>query len=470
MDVRSLYSNIRHEDGIAALKKSLDNRATKTPDTEVLVTLMEHILTLNSFTFNNKHYLQTKGCAMGTVAAPPYAIIYMGDFEETHIYPYINDDCPFYARYIDDILFIYTGGQAKLENFFRHINSVHDSIKFDYTTSLNSIAFLDTLIYIDINRKLQTTLYVKPTDSHNFLHAKSAHPKHLIKNLPYSQALRIRRICSDDNELERHNQALIKQFLARGYPNDLITSQIAKARHTPREQTLTLTRKKESNRIPLITTFQEGLPPLARILRNRWDILTLKDDFKDIFLEPGLVSYRRPPNIRDLVCSNTIMNDKVSHKNQTLLTPKTCTPCTSKRCFCCKQISSTDSFTSTTTKKTFTIFHESNCKSSYVVYLLECTRCNLQYVGKSEWPFHKRVNQYRHRINSDNTNTLLPIEKHFKSGHNFDKDGTFTIIEKIEKFNSPNVSKILQRRENFWILKLCTLQPQGLNTKLNPLH
>ena len=28
----------------------------------------------------------------------------MGNFEETHIYPEINNDCIFYARYIDDIL------------------------------------------------------------------------------------------------------------------------------------------------------------------------------------------------------------------------------------------------------------------------------------------------------------------------------------------------------------------------------
>ena len=74
---------------------------------------MHHIPTLNNFNFNGRHFLQTKGCAMGTIAAPSYATIYMGRFEMLHIYPEINRDCLFYARYIDDIFLIYTGENEK---------------------------------------------------------------------------------------------------------------------------------------------------------------------------------------------------------------------------------------------------------------------------------------------------------------------------------------------------------------------
>ena len=123
MDVKSLYSNIRHDKGLATLTKCLNDRPIKEPDTKVITTLMEHILNLNSFTFNNKFYLQTKGCAMGTVAAPSYAIIYMGEFEETHIYPLI----------IEDVLFM----PDTLMTFFSSILEVRP----DYST------FLVTLIH-----------------------------------------------------------------------------------------------------------------------------------------------------------------------------------------------------------------------------------------------------------------------------------------------------------------------------------
>ena len=431
---------------------------------------MHHILTLNSFTFNNKHFLQIKGCAMGTVAAPSYAIIFMGKFEETYIYPDINEDCLFYVRYIDDILFIYTGTETKLDNFFCSLNLRHDSIKFDYIKSTTSIAFLDTLIYIDENRQLQTTLYVKPTDTHNYLHARSTHPTHLKNNLPYSQALRIRRICSETTELNKHNNKLAAQFSARGYSETLIKKQIDRAVTTPREDTLQLTHKQKTNRIPLITTFHDSLPPLSRIIQNRWDILTLKPEFKEIFKEPGLLAYRRPENIKDIISSNTIINDKVYHSKSSPKIIKSCLPCNSKKCLCCNHLRPTNSFTSTTNNRTFNIYHNSDCKSSKVIYLLECTRCNIQYVGKSEWPLHIRVNNYRHRIRSTNPSNLIPIEEHFRlPNHSFKDDAKFTIIERLESATL-DATCILERHENMWISLLQTLSPYGLNRKLNSLN
>ena len=468
MDVRSLYSNIKHHDGISALKKCLDNRISKEPPTEVLITLMNHILTLNNFNFNGRHFLQIKGCAMGTVAAPSYATIYMGNFEETHIYPDIDNDCPFYARYIDDIFLIYTGGEKKLDEFLKNINTKHDSIKFDYEKSTQSVAFLDTLIYIDEKRQLQTTLYTKPTDTHNYLHFKSAHPRHLKESLPYSQALRLRRICSENNEFIRHSDKLKQQFTARGYSQTLVENQIKKAIAIPREATLKLAKKEKINRIPFVTTFNNTLPPLAQIIRNRWDILKLKPNLKDIFKEPGMLAYRRPMNLKDMIGSNTILDNKVNRRNPTIKTIKFCQPCNTRNSLCCNHLKTTNSFTSLVTKNKYKIYHESNYKSKNVIYLLECTYCSKQYVGKSEWPFNFRLNNYRHRIKSTDHHKLLPVEQHFHlANHNFSRDAKFTIIERIEKNVSDEITSILESHEDSWILRLKTLYPNGLNSKLN---
>ena len=49
------------------------------------------------------------------------------------------------------------------------------SIKFDLEFSKENIEFLDILVNIDSNNRLQTTIYKKPTEWQNYLHSKSAH-------------------------------------------------------------------------------------------------------------------------------------------------------------------------------------------------------------------------------------------------------------------------------------------------------
>ena len=216
------------------------------PQTDVITTLMKHILTLNCFTFNGDTYLQTQGCAMGTVAAPSYAIIYISAFEDKYIYPTIEKDCLFYGRYIDDIFLIFKGSEEDFTKFAQNLNTIHKSIKFDYEISKTSISFLDTCVYIDKNRRLQTTLHIKPTDTHNYLHYKSAHPKHLKNSLPYSQGLRLRRICSGNNDLTNNCIKMEENSIHCGYYKEHLQQQIGKAISTPRGMTLRKTKKHSS--------------------------------------------------------------------------------------------------------------------------------------------------------------------------------------------------------------------------------
>ena len=92
------------------------------------------------------------------------------------------------------------------------INKKYQSIKFDFKFSTENIEFLDT-VYMDSKNRLQTTFYKKSADCQNYLHAKSTHLFSLKKSIPYSQALRIKRICSTFEEYSKHFQDLIKRFV-----------------------------------------------------------------------------------------------------------------------------------------------------------------------------------------------------------------------------------------------------------------
>ena len=76
---------------------------------------------------------------------------------------------------------------------------------------IEAIPFLDTLCQIK-EGKICTDLYRKPTDRNKYLLPDSCHPYCNIKNIPYSLALRITRICTEEHTRDqRHNE--LKEML-----------------------------------------------------------------------------------------------------------------------------------------------------------------------------------------------------------------------------------------------------------------
>ena len=114
LDVSSLYTNIPHNDGINACYHYLSTRPNKTIPSSTLCDLIRMILTMNNFCFNNNHYLQIHGTAMGTKMAPSFANLFLGRFETSAL-----NNAPFkphtWLRYIDDIVMIWTEGPNNLE-------------------------------------------------------------------------------------------------------------------------------------------------------------------------------------------------------------------------------------------------------------------------------------------------------------------------------------------------------------------
>jgi hypothetical protein len=56
---------------------------------------------------------------------------------------------------------------------------------------------------VNIVGSMSTDIYNKPTDKHQYLSPQSCHPKHCTKSIPYSQALRIKRICSNEQTTKK---------------------------------------------------------------------------------------------------------------------------------------------------------------------------------------------------------------------------------------------------------------------------
>ncbi|XP_064641362.1 uncharacterized protein LOC135496144 [Lineus longissimus] len=239
LDVTSLYTNIPHLEGKTAVERILaPHRDTNTiPTNFSLVLLLDAVLTMNNFEFNGENYLQTGGVAMGTKVAPYLANIFMAHFEETHVYTYHLQPLT-WVRFIDDVFQIWTHGRRELDLFIQHLNDCHPTIKFTAEISSQSVNFLDTVVSINEDRNIITSLYCKPTDAHNYLLFSSAHPRHCLKSTPYSQFLRIRRICSLDTDFEENAVMIGRHFMRRGYPAPLVETALIRAYRTSRSDLL----------------------------------------------------------------------------------------------------------------------------------------------------------------------------------------------------------------------------------------
>ena len=93
--------------------------------------------------------------------------------------------------------------------------------------------------------------------------------------------------------------------------------------------------------------------------------------------------------------------------------------------------------------------------------------CKIQCVGKAEI-FYVRVNNHRKDIKK--TNAIETCKHLNNSEHTFSKHGTFIVIEQLRNINTTPTKTLklrLKERENFWIKKLKTLTPYGLNQELN---
>ena len=82
--------------------------------------------------------------------------------------------------------------------------------------SFTSIPFLDVNFSLH-NGKIVTDLYTKPADKPQYLLHSSCHPIHTKRAIPFSLALRLRRICSTNETFTLRTNELIDYPYKRGY-------------------------------------------------------------------------------------------------------------------------------------------------------------------------------------------------------------------------------------------------------------
>ncbi|XP_072022881.1 uncharacterized protein [Amphiura filiformis] len=402
MDVKSLYTCIPHEDGLKAIEYFMDiERKEPYPPTSTILRLTELVLTLNNFTFNGNNYIQRRGVSMGQKVGPAYACLFMGYLEQKFLASYHGPKPDHLYRYIDDFIgFATTCSVSDITNFINAFNEFHPSIKLTHSISEVSLPFLDINLSIDHsnpNSRISTTIHYKSTDSHSYLSYDSSHPRKCKDSIPYSQLLRLRRICSDDDDFVTKADEMMTFFKLRGYPEHVI--QAARKRISNSSST-SHTENANNTRIPLVITYHPINSLVVKTLLSNFKLVQQCRDTKDIFKDPPLVAYRRDKNLSDMLVHST--------DPKPIYQPGT-TTCERRVCKTCAHINFAPSINGTT--GSFYIKDSFNCTSKNIVYAVTCSKCNKVYIGETKRRLGDRFVEHLRYATKNNRDT--PITRHY---------------------------------------------------------
>ena len=173
---------------------------------------------------------------MGSHKSPPYASLAVGYIEKVTYdmcqsakgIDYADYVKKMLKRFLDIVFMKWKKSLGDFRDFFDILNNV--DAKIEFTMELGAkIPFLDVCFELKEN-VMETDIYYKPTDTHNYVQFGSFHPRKTLTNIPYSLA---RRICVIVSNTETRDKRLeeLRFFLRRKkYPESVIDAGLAHAR------------------------------------------------------------------------------------------------------------------------------------------------------------------------------------------------------------------------------------------------
>ena len=357
---------------------------------------------------------------------------------------------------------VWTHGEQKLLDFLDFINSAHPTINFTSEYSDKSINFLDVQVSISENGDVTTDLYTKPTDTHQYLHIDSCHPNHTKRAIPYSQALRILRICSDLDTAKMRCEELTDNLSRRGYGRKTVRQQVERAidNYTnpppPREYT--------GRRMFFTTDYHPSLPTIKGILTRFLPVLHGSEKMRKVLPAPPSMSFRQPGNLKKNLC-----RAKLRQPDENRGANQPARKCNKARCQLCQLFECSDCVTSASNQRRFRCRNSNaSCDTLWVIYVISCPHCQLQYVGQTN-NFRTRMNghksDFRKYRDGDADKTEVKVLYAHLTAHNQSKFNV-QIVDHIYigGRTKEQLHDELNTRERKWIWKLDTVSPKGLNT------
>ncbi|KAJ8037206.1 hypothetical protein HOLleu_17965 [Holothuria leucospilota] len=306
---------------------------------------------------------------------------------------------------IDDIVGVAVGPRNDLEKFINFAETFCPFLKFTHCISNSSVVFLDTELSIS-DRQIKSNLHFKPTDSHNYLMYPFNHPRSCTNSIPFSQLLRARRICSDDQDFAKVSKQIISFFEQRQYPQRVLSNALKRIQGIDRASAFApKTDHTPTRRIPLVLSFHPSVTPIVRAIYRNVETLRHDPSTRDHFPDPPITAFRIEKNISKHLVRASQPQAVVPD------TPGTF-PCNRGRCNTCPVVSYDKNLSIVgPNNNRFNVHQHFTCTSANVVYVLVCKRCNILYVGETKRRLADRVTEHLRSIKQNLPG--FPVATHF---------------------------------------------------------
>ena len=273
-------------------------------NTRHIIKLLEFCLRSTYFVFQGQHFEQVEGAAMGSPLSPIVANIYMEHFEaralETAPHP-----PSLWKRYVDDTSVILK--TAPKEEFFHHLNGIEEKIQFtaENTRADGSLPFLDTLVTVEEDGSLSTSIYRKSTHTNQYLQWDSHHSIANKYSVINSLLHRANNICSNQEQKKEELTHIEEALTICKYPSWAI--QRVKVKKNIQQQNKSTKRPNNhniNNRSSITVPYNQGLSESFRNIGKKYGIQvhfksgrTLKDELvapkdKDHITKKSGIIYR----------------------------------------------------------------------------------------------------------------------------------------------------------------------------------
>ena len=124
------------------------------------------------------------------------------------------------------------------------------------------------------------------------------------KSIIYSEALRLRRICSERKDLKSRVKDLKGWFLRRGYLQRIVEEQVDRAFRLPLKHDTQ--QNKMENGIPLVITYNSTFRNLSTTLRKNFNILYSDAEVRTVFTPSPFVASRSARNLKSFLVRSKV--------------------------------------------------------------------------------------------------------------------------------------------------------------------
>jgi hypothetical protein len=412
-DFDSLYSNIDHKD---LLEKTMEFFKDKLDFTHIkiegLFIILKMILDNNIFKYKDNYFKQIKGIAMGSKCGPSIANLYVYVYEKK----WLTIHRPkFYYRFIDDLSLC-----VKDRNELESLKNSFGSLKLNIETG-DCLPFLDLNISVNkITSFIKYSLYIKPTNTFQYLQINSNHPEHIFRNLVKSLFIRIRRICSEISDFIYFSSIIRKQLLNRGYDKILIDKIFTMVLKLDREELIKYKDKKHIDFEKFFYVkweFDINILNFKKIAHRAFE--SFKTEFPLFNNHKLLIINSMQRNLSSIMAHNFPF--PCFYKNNY-------SKCKNKKCNTCK-FSQFKDMIYLKEKFILPIVAKSSCNSKDLIYIIFCSYCNFFYIGQTK-DLSERI--YKHIYDIKNfipyTERTTSVSVHFNlKRHNFENHFNFFV-------------------------------------------